>query len=173
MTLQALTTAQDFYRTASMKLIRSYFTCLLSGMADAHEHNIIHRDVKPANFLFNVQTGHGTLCDFGLAQVFDPLEWHSRCLHSVPQPTMGKPHGERLKEPMSVYAQVTAALEKDPENAWQPNEEEWESLQEAHAEDEGFYQDWEPACHPLPGRVGYLKAEHDKRCVALHTLIRK
>lgn len=80
---------QVYFRTATMPLIRSYFKCLLSALADAHKLGIIHRDVKPANFLFNADTLTGKLCDFGLAERFDPLEWHGRCLHSLPNNLSG------------------------------------------------------------------------------------
>lgn len=42
---------------------------MFRALRDIHERVIIHRDVKPANFLFDPQTGIGTLCDFGLASV--------------------------------------------------------------------------------------------------------
>lgn len=65
---------QDFYRTLSMPAIKSYLRCLIAALRDVHERKIIHRDVKPANFLFDPRTGVGTLCDFGLASVSnDPV----------------------------------------------------------------------------------------------------
>lgn len=156
---------QDFYRTASISLIRSYFTCLFRGMADAHELGIIHRDVKPANFLYNVYTGVGTLCDFGLAQVFDPLEWHGHCLHSLPQTKAGLPHGVRMERPLSLYDQVADGQKKYGDAAWKPeDEDDILSVLEVHEENADFYDEWERACYRAPGRVGYPKPETDKRC---------
>jgi cell division control protein 7 len=42
---------------------------LLQGLKDIHSRGVVHRDVKPANFLFDYATGQGVLCDFGLAEV--------------------------------------------------------------------------------------------------------
>jgi cell division control protein 7 len=63
------TRLQEFYRTLSMPAIKFYMRCLMAALRDIHQRKIIHRDVKPANFLFDPRTGIGTLCDFGLASV--------------------------------------------------------------------------------------------------------
>jgi hypothetical protein len=44
---------------------------LLSGLAHAHRHGIVHRDVKPENMLLP-QAGGLKLADFGLARAIDP-----------------------------------------------------------------------------------------------------
>lgn len=58
----------DFYSTMTMDDIRSYVKELLTGLKSTHEKGIMHRDVKPGNFLYNYKTKKGYLADFGLAQ---------------------------------------------------------------------------------------------------------
>ncbi|GAA6000743.1 hypothetical protein JCM10207_004635 [Rhodosporidiobolus poonsookiae] len=129
---------RSYYRTATLPLLRSYFSCLLRALCSTHNLHIIHRDVKPANFLYDVTTGQGTLCDYGLAQKIggdEWYEWKSGCLHSLPGPTWGgiagrqrsqakmkaAPccpglssglHGVRLPKPLSLYEQAIA-MEKE------------------------------------------------------------
>jgi cell division control protein 7 len=47
---------------------RSYVSELLTGLQSAHQTGIMHRDVKPGNFLYSKKTKRGYLADFGLAQ---------------------------------------------------------------------------------------------------------
>ncbi|KAJ7654984.1 kinase-like protein [Mycena polygramma] len=84
---------REFYRTLSMPGIKAYFRCMFRALCDIHARKIIHRDVKPANFLFDPRTGQGTLCDFGLACRMDssPAPPYGVCFHT--RATAEHPHG--------------------------------------------------------------------------------
>lgn len=115
-------------------MLRSYFSCLFKALAATHQLQVIHRDVKPANFLYDTTTGQGVLCDYGLAQRIggdEFFEWRSECLHSLPGPSWGgragrrraqrqveqdtsRPpgmasglHGARMARPFSLWEQTT------------------------------------------------------------------
>ena len=59
---------QDYMLKMDLDEIRGYMRNLLKALARIHSKGIIHRDVKPSNFLYCYETKQCLLVDFGLAQ---------------------------------------------------------------------------------------------------------
>lgn len=62
---------QDFrryYTNMTVPDIRLYFRSLFTALAAVHDKGILHRDIKPTNFLYDPDKQRGVLVDFGLAE---------------------------------------------------------------------------------------------------------
>ncbi|XP_043077667.1 cell division cycle 7-related protein kinase isoform X2 [Puntigrus tetrazona] len=58
----------DIVGSLSFEDVRLYIFHLLKALRHIHKFGIIHRDIKPTNFLYNRQKREYALVDFGLAQ---------------------------------------------------------------------------------------------------------
>ncbi|CAG7937736.1 unnamed protein product [Penicillium nalgiovense] len=67
------------YRTFMVADMRHYLRSLMTALNSVHEHDILHRDIKPTNFLYNPDLKEGVLVDFGLAER-QGSEYSSPCL---------------------------------------------------------------------------------------------
>ncbi|XP_030760629.1 cyclin-dependent-like kinase 5 isoform X2 [Sitophilus oryzae] len=60
-----------------LDVVKSFMYQLLRGLAFCHNHNVLHRDLKPQNLLIN-KNGELKLADFGLARAFGiPVKCYS------------------------------------------------------------------------------------------------
>lgn len=76
-----------------------------SALSHAHDHGIIHRDVKPANLVVRSQTGVCFLVDFGLAAVpWDNLRTMSRTAGTPAYMAPEQVRGEELDARADVYS---------------------------------------------------------------------
>ncbi|KAF2101885.1 kinase-like protein [Rhizodiscina lignyota] len=59
---------REYFREMTVSEMRNYFQSLFTALAAVHHHGILHRDIKPTNFLYSPKQGRGVLVDFGLAE---------------------------------------------------------------------------------------------------------
>jgi cell division control protein 7 len=59
---------REYFRKMTVPDISIYLRSLFAALASVHSHNILHRDIKPTNFLYDPDSRRGVLVDFGLAE---------------------------------------------------------------------------------------------------------
>eukprot|EP00920_Eleutheroschizon_duboscqi_P034493 GHVT01082739.1.p1 GENE.GHVT01082739.1~~GHVT01082739.1.p1 ORF type:complete len:468 (+),score=39.08 GHVT01082739.1:1565-2968(+) len=78
--LERLVSAQQRGRALNEKYVSSIMSQLLSALAYFHSKNVVHKDLKPENVLFQDKSFDAQIkvIDFGLAELFDREEQTSR-----------------------------------------------------------------------------------------------
>ncbi|ORY11794.1 kinase-like domain-containing protein [Clohesyomyces aquaticus] len=89
---------RDYYRDMTIADVRLYFRSLFTALRSVHAQKILHRDVKPTNFLYNPEQARGVLVDFGLAER-QGTDWHN-CPCTLPA------NERRSRITNSVWAQT-------------------------------------------------------------------
>ncbi|KAF2417533.1 kinase-like protein [Tothia fuscella] len=72
---------REYFRDMTISDMRMYFKSLFTALQAVHHHGILHRDIKPTNFLYNPAHSRGVLVDFGLAER-EGTDWQS-CICSA------------------------------------------------------------------------------------------
>lgn len=88
---------RDYYKDMCVSEMRLYMKSLLTALRAVHRKGILHRDVKPTNFLYNPHKKRGVLVDFGLAER-QGTDWH-------PCACGESPEERHFRVTHSVYAQ--------------------------------------------------------------------
>jgi serine/threonine protein kinase len=83
-----------------------YLASVAEAVHEAHQHGILHRDLKPRNILIDERTDEALLTDFGLAQM-----------------ERGSPAGETFEKPgVRQQARLAGTLPyMSPEQTWDPD----------------------------------------------------
>ncbi|KAH7118910.1 kinase-like domain-containing protein [Dendryphion nanum] len=99
---------RDYYRDMKVPEMRLYFRSLFTALKHVHDHKILHRDIKPTNFLYNPHHARGVLVDFGLAEREGTENYPCACSLSA--------EDRRLRVQSSVYAQTRDQPSAYPKN---------------------------------------------------------
>jgi len=96
-----------YFREMTVDDLRPYFKCLFSALTAVHEQGILHRDIKPTNFLYNPHHKHGVLVDFGLAERENYEAGSCLCQYSTAQKRAKISKSQwRMQGPINGYPKV-------------------------------------------------------------------
>ena len=97
---------RDYYKDMKISEMRLYMKSLFTALRAVHSRKILHRDVKPTNFLYNKWLNRGVLVDFGLAER-EGTDWQQCNCTLIPE-------DRRYKNTHSVWQQKVAAWDTTP-----------------------------------------------------------
>ncbi|TKA78865.1 hypothetical protein B0A55_03812 [Friedmanniomyces simplex] len=92
---------REYYRDFTVDEMRVYMHSLFTALSSVHEAGIMHRDIKPTNFLYSPSQQRGVLVDFGLAEREGTDYHHCTCCVELPE--------RHRKIQSSVYATTVNA----------------------------------------------------------------
>ncbi|KAK5169011.1 uncharacterized protein LTR77_006320 [Saxophila tyrrhenica] len=92
---------REYYRDFTISEMKVYFQSLFLALEAVHHCDIVHRDIKPTNFLYSPAQQRGVLVDFGLAEREGTDYHHCACCMETPDRTR--------KIQSSVYAATVSA----------------------------------------------------------------
>lgn len=92
----------EYFDKMSVRDLQEYMANLLTSLKRVHEFNVIHRDVKPSNFLHDRKNHKFLLVDFGLAQTLDRESDSTKqlkitCKEIPSDKSNSKPNDEKLE----------------------------------------------------------------------------
>ena len=58
---------KSFYNILSLKVIKFIIACIIQGLEDIHSYGILHKDIKPANLIFD-KNWYLKISDFGVSK---------------------------------------------------------------------------------------------------------
>nr|POE74388.1 cell cycle serine/threonine-protein kinase hsk1 [Quercus suber] len=103
---------REYYRDMNISDVRVYLRCLFTALDSVHEAEIVHRDIKPTNFLYSPSQQRGVLVDFGLAEREGTDFHHCACCWEPPE--------RQRKVRNSIYASTLSAAQSANQPAPRP-----------------------------------------------------